>query len=172
MYETGKVTSIDVVRLQLDTLTPYSIQFSPYDEHGEERAFEWISLFSGYLRLGNWTQLHMSECVLHQYGYVQIIPRHPLVVRNGDLYTNEMDRRWLHFNDYVIHDLAIAPYPGSCVEEYMSWFSSVSHPYVINIEEDERHVLVPLEARGHRPMPTHPEDSYPQHPLHPTLVCL
>jgi len=53
MYKAGKVTSIVVVRLQLDTLTPASIRFSPYDEHKEERPFEWIFLFSGYLRLGN-----------------------------------------------------------------------------------------------------------------------
>ena len=59
MYDAGKGTSIVVVRSQLDTLTPTSIRFCPYDEHREERPFEWISLFSGYLRLGNWTQLHM-----------------------------------------------------------------------------------------------------------------
>jgi len=29
---------------------------------------------------------------LHQYGYVQMIPRHPSVVKDGDLTTNEMDR--------------------------------------------------------------------------------
>jgi len=59
MYDAGKGTSIVVVRSQLDALTPASIRFCPYDEHREERPFEWISLFSGYLRLGNWTQLHM-----------------------------------------------------------------------------------------------------------------
>ncbi|XP_068504371.1 protein MAIN-LIKE 1-like [Phaseolus vulgaris] len=64
MYDAGKVTSIVVVRSQLDTLTLASIQFCPYDEHMEERPFKWISLFYGYLRLGNWTQLHMPKRVL------------------------------------------------------------------------------------------------------------
>jgi len=43
-YEPGKVTSIVVVRLQLDTLPPTSIHFSPYDGNREERPFEQISL--------------------------------------------------------------------------------------------------------------------------------
>ncbi|XP_068475175.1 protein MAIN-LIKE 1-like [Phaseolus vulgaris] len=64
LYDAGKGTSIVVVRSQLDTLTPASIRFCPYNEHREERPFEWISLFCGYLRLGNWTQLHMPERVL------------------------------------------------------------------------------------------------------------
>ncbi|XP_068504309.1 protein MAIN-LIKE 1-like [Phaseolus vulgaris] len=127
LYDAGKGTSIVVVRPQLDTLTPTSIRFCPYNEHREEPPFEWISLFYGYLRLGNWTQLHMSERVLRQYEYTQIIPCNPSVLGHGHPDTNEMDRRWLHFNDYVIHDYAIAPYPDTCVEEYMSWFRSVSH---------------------------------------------
>jgi len=61
MYEPGKVVSIVVFRLQLDTLTLGCIQFSQYDEH---REFESISLFSGYLMLEFWTQLHMRERVL------------------------------------------------------------------------------------------------------------
>jgi len=65
---------------------------NPTHINREERPFEWISLFSGYLRLGNWTQLHMPELVLHQYGYAQIIPRHPPVVRDDDPTTNEIDR--------------------------------------------------------------------------------
>jgi len=79
-----------------------------------------------------------------------------------------MDRRWLHFNDYVIHDYAIAPYFGACVEEYMSWFRFVSHPYVINTDEDERPILVPSYAHDHEAVPSHPEES---HPEHPALVC-
>jgi len=74
-----------------------------------------------------------------------------------------MVRRWLHYVDYVIKDMAKTPYHGACVEEYMSWFRSVSHPYVIHVEDDERPLLVPLDARGHG---AHPEES------HPALVCL
>ncbi|XP_068478444.1 protein MAIN-LIKE 1-like isoform X1 [Phaseolus vulgaris] len=92
LYDAGKGTSIVVVRSQLDTLTPASIRFCPYNEHREERPFEWISLFCGYLRLGNWTQLHMPERVLRQYGYTQIIPRNPSVIGHGHPDTNEMDR--------------------------------------------------------------------------------
>ena len=69
MYDARKVTSNFLVRLQLDTLITTSIRFCSYNEHREERPFEWISLFSSYLRLGNWTQLNMSERILRQYGY-------------------------------------------------------------------------------------------------------
>ncbi|XP_068501102.1 protein MAIN-LIKE 1-like [Phaseolus vulgaris] len=161
LYDAGKGTSIVVVRSQLDTLTPSSIRFCPYNEHREERPFEWISLFSGYLRLGNWTQLHMPERVLRQYGYTQIIPCNPSILGHGHPDTNEMDRRWLHFNDYVIHDYAIAPHPDACVQEYMAWFRSVSHPYVINTDEDDCPVPVPSDARGHEAVPSHPEESHP-----------
>ena len=68
---------------------------------------------------------------------------HQSVVRNDDPTTNEMDRRWLHFNDYVIQDKDVAPYPGACVQQYMEGFRSVSHPYVIDLVEDERPVLIP-----------------------------
>ncbi|XP_068492352.1 uncharacterized protein [Phaseolus vulgaris] len=161
LYDAGKGTSIVVVRSQLDTLTPASIRFCPYNEHREERPFESISLFSGYLRLENWTQLHMPERVLRQYGYTQIIPRNPSVLGHGHLDTNEMDRRWLHFNYYVIHDYVIAPHPDACVQEYMAWFTSISHPYVINTDEDDRPVPVPSDARGHEAVPSHPEESHP-----------
>ncbi|XP_068504169.1 protein MAIN-LIKE 1-like [Phaseolus vulgaris] len=161
LYDAGKGTSIVVVRSQLDTLTPASIRFCPYNEHREERPFEWISLFCGYLRLGNWTQLHMPERVLRQYGYTQIIPRNPSVIGHGHPDTNEMDRRWLHFNDYVIHDYAIARHPDACVQEYMGWFRSVSHPYVINTDEDDRPVPVPSDARHHEAVPSHHEESHP-----------
>jgi len=115
IYELGKVNSILVVWLQLDTLTPTCIRFSPYNKHREEHPFEWISSFSGYLRFWNWRQLHLPERAIRQYEYVQIIPRHPSVVKDGDLNTNEVDRRWLHFNDYVIQDMDVTPYSGACV---------------------------------------------------------
>jgi len=51
---------------------------------------------------------------------IQIIPHNPSILRHGDPNTNEMDRRWLHYVDYVINDMAIAPYLDACVEEYMS----------------------------------------------------
>ena len=107
----------------------------------------------------------MPERVLRQYGYTQIIPRNPSVLGHGHPDTNEMDRRWLHFNDYIIHDYAITPHPDACVQEYMAWFRSVSHPYVINTDEDDRLVPVSSDARGHEAVPSHPEES------HPALVC-
>jgi len=117
------------------------------------------------LRLGNWTQLHMPERVLRQYGYTQIIPRNPSVLGHGHPDTNEIDRRWLHFNDYVIHDYAIAPHPDACIQEYMAWFRAVSHLYVINTDEDDCSVPIPSYARDHEAVPSHPEES------HLALVC-
>ena len=102
MYEPGKVTSVAVVRLQLNTIILPCIQFFPYNEHRKERPFEWISLFSSYMRFESWRQLHLPECVIRQHGYVQMIPRHPSVVKDDDLISNEVDQRWLRLNDYVI----------------------------------------------------------------------
>ncbi|XP_068466603.1 protein MAIN-LIKE 1-like [Phaseolus vulgaris] len=147
LYDAGKGTSIVVVRSQLGTLTPASIRFCPYNEHREERPFEWISLFCGYLRLGNWTQLHMPERVLRQYGYTQIIPRNPSVLGHGHPDTN----------GWTVN----APHPDACVQEYMAWFRSVSHPYVINTDEDDRPVPVPSNARYHEAVSSHPEESHP-----------
>ncbi len=83
-------------------------------------------LFSGYLRLGKWRQLLLPKRVLRQYGYVQIIPRHPSVVKDGDLTTNEVVWQWLNFNDYVIQDMDVAPYLGACLQPYMEWFRSIT----------------------------------------------
>ena len=47
----------------------------------------------------------------------------------------------------------------------MAWFRAVSHPYVINTDEDDRPVPVPSDARDHEAVPSHPEES------HPALVC-
>ena len=68
---------------------------------------------------------------------MQRIPPLPFVVKDGDLTTNEVDRRWLHFNDYVIQDMDLAPYPDACVEQYMEWFRFVSYSYVIHMAKDD-----------------------------------
>jgi len=104
------------------------------------------------------TVAHARTCSASVWLYTDH-PSQPICTWTGHPDTNEMDRRWLHFNDYVIHDYAIAPHPDACVQEYMAWFRSVSHPYVINTDEDNHPVPVPSDARDHETVSTHPEES-------------
>ena len=63
----------------------------------------------------------------------------------------------------------LAPYHGTCFEQYVEWFRSVSHSYVINMAEDDRVEVIPSEAPAHKPIAMHPWET---HPEHPALVCM
>jgi len=51
----------------------------------------------------------------------------------------------------------------------MEWFRLVSHPYVIDMAEDDCPVLISLGALAHQLVAMHPQE---KHPEHPTLVCM
>jgi len=69
-----QICAVGDVRVQLDGVTHDDIIWTPYEDHRLSRPFETIYLFSGLLRLGNLSQRHMPERVLHQFGYEQSIP--------------------------------------------------------------------------------------------------
>jgi len=54
-----------------------------------------------------------------------------------------IDRRWLHFDHHVMTGLRVASIPFACVLEYMSWFRTVSHPYIRRGELGDRPSVVP-----------------------------
>jgi len=134
----SRLSLLASVRMQLDTISLGAVRWRPYEDHKGVRPFELISLFSGYIRLRACRQLYLPERVLRQHGYVQLIPRHPATVIDGDPSTTELDQRWLHFNDYVVQDVALATDVGACIPEYLEWFRSVSHPYIIQMTEGDR----------------------------------
>jgi len=55
----------------------------------------------------------------------------------------EMDRRWLHFDEYVVQDVVSVQHPGAYVVRYMECFRGVSHSYIIKIDEDYRPPMIP-----------------------------
>ena len=67
----------DEYRAQMDALDLSSVVMVPYAEHREACSFECVSLYSGWLRYGYRIARYLSERVLHQFGYVKTIPRHP-----------------------------------------------------------------------------------------------
>ena len=124
----SRLSTLASVRMQLDSLCISVVQWMPYEEHRAMRPFEWISLFSGYIRLRACRQMHLPERVLRQYGYIQCIPRHPA---NDDPSTFEIDHRWLDFNANLVQGVVLATDVGTCVPAYLEWFRSISHPYII-----------------------------------------
>ena len=136
-WVTGLTSPVLQYRRKLDSLTGVDVCWSPYEEHRVARQFEDISLFSGYLRWGPLFHRHMPERCLRQYGFVQTIPRHPRDVRAAPLTPQQMDDRWLHFSSYRAETGDGARYPSECVEGYLEWYYSISHPYVIAPEDGE-----------------------------------
>jgi len=67
----SRLSTLAFVRMQLDSLCIGVVPWMPYEEHSAVRPFEWISLFSGYIRLRACRQMHLPKRVLRQYGYIQ-----------------------------------------------------------------------------------------------------
>jgi len=58
----------------------------------------------------------------------------------------EINQCWLHFDEYVVQDVISVHHPRTCVVGYMEWFRGVSHPYIIQMAEDDRPPVVPPET--------------------------
>jgi len=70
----------------------------------------------------------MPERVLRQFGYEQRISPSPMTAEAPGAHV--IDQRWLQFDHHVVTGLRVASSPSACVPEYMSWFRTVSHPYI------------------------------------------
>lgn len=134
-------------RVYLDCLVVEDIHFYIYVDHRETRPFDDIVLYSRWLSCGSrLTYPHMPESVMHQFGYMHYIPRDPFVSAPSTLTRRVMD---VMFDDYLNHLVSeeaqstIAHNDWSYVDDYIWWFFSVSHPYMI------------LDALGDPPRPAH-----------------
>ncbi|XP_068498257.1 protein MAINTENANCE OF MERISTEMS-like [Phaseolus vulgaris] len=136
-----QICAVGDVRVQLDGLTHDDVIWTPYEDHRLNRLFETIYLFSSHLRLGNLSQRHMPERVLHQFGYEQSIPPSPMPTESPGAHI--IDQRWLQFDHHLVTGLTAASSPSACVPEYMSWFRTVSHPYIRRGELGDRPSVVP-----------------------------
>ena len=79
-WESGKALSVSTYRKRLDKLTSKVVCRIPYGYHRTFREFELISLFFGQIRWGPSIVIHQPERVMQQFGYVQTIPPHPVVL--------------------------------------------------------------------------------------------
>ena len=47
-----------------------------------------------------------------------------------------VNARWVHFVDNVVTALIPAVGPHACIEDYIAWYSPVSHPFLIRCDEE------------------------------------
>ena len=99
--------------------------------------------------------MHLPDQVLRQYGYMQTIPPPPLVQDMAIF--QSVNARWVHFVDNVVTALVPAVGPNACTEHYIAWYSSVSHPYLIRLD-DEGHRRSRSRSRSHSHSHSHSHD--------------
>jgi len=74
-----------------------------------------------------------------------------------------LDRRWIHFHAHVVQDVTPIERAGQCVEGYMEWFRLVSHPYIIQMPDHDRPMVVaPMRGADADDGQTHDDD---------TIIC-
>jgi len=60
----------DNYRNHLDVLDLTRVVIAPYGDHRQARPFDWVSLYSGWLRYGDRMVRYLPERVLRQFGRV------------------------------------------------------------------------------------------------------
>ena len=141
--------AVDPYRVYLDRLAAEDIRYDVYADHRGTRPFDDISLFSGWLACSSTiTVPYLPERVMRQFGYTQTIPRHPAVSAPLGLTRREIDDIFADYEHHLVPEEAratTAPTDWACADGYISWFFTVSHPY-----------MVPT-APGSPPRPAHQE---------------
>ncbi|KAH1220879.1 Protein MAIN-LIKE 1 [Glycine max] len=97
-----KLLSLADYRSTLDKLTTNRVHWIPYKENHDVCPFEMLSLFFAYIRQGSDMHLHFPKRVLWKFGYTQTIPRHPFVFTMVQIFTHNVDKRWLNFAYHLI----------------------------------------------------------------------
>ena len=136
-------------RLSIDRYTQEQVIWTPYTAHrSEQRPFEERAWFSGYLHCFDTVQRHLPERWARQYGHVQSIPRSPHALPfSGDVCTvvETWQQRWEAQLILEEDRGALADPAWQAVQEYITWYDGMSHPYVDPIEAGLR---APMEAAG------------------------
>ena len=137
------LSTLDEYRTHMDVLDLSTAVMTPYVEHRVSCPFERVSLYLGWLRYGNHMVKYLSERVLHQFGYVQTVPRHPLESAPPKQTLGEITLRFQRALDYALTTQQLghrALYGVEALEGYIHWFYDVSHPRMILPDME---VLVP-----------------------------
>lgn len=117
-------------RQALDLVTHADITWDPYTEHRPIRPLELISFYRGFIRFSGLMLPYLPDQVMRQFGYVQGIPADPRSIRQQPVSPADMDLMWRDFDRHVIVTGPRAVDPSDTVPGYMSWFMTVSHPFI------------------------------------------
>jgi len=138
-----QICVVSDVRVQLDGITHYEIIWTPYEDHKLSRPFETIYLFLGHLRLSSLSQRHMLEHVLHHLATSRAFHDHWCWLRVLVHMSLTRGGCSLQITWWQVLLLFL---PSVCVPEYMSWFMTVSHPYICKGELGDRRKVVHVVA--------------------------
>ena len=80
--------------------------------------------------------------VVQQFGHVQTIPPSPV---SAPLSYEDIDDRWMHYEDHLADAGEIFVVPGQVSTDYVEWFFQISHPFVTPTQagDEPRHPLAP-----------------------------
>ncbi|XP_057423464.1 protein MAIN-LIKE 1-like [Lotus japonicus] len=116
-----------------DEMTAEDVIWTPYEEHKNHRELDVRALYSGYIRtpIRAVVRPHLPERVLRQFGYVQPIPRHPSVVMGMSSAAEVVDAAYLDYEPHLIPEGVPSIVDGAAVDDYLDWYTGVSHRFII-----------------------------------------
>lgn len=120
-------------RVLFDEMTAEDVIWTPYEEHRSHRELDVRALYSGYIRTPIRTAVrpHLPERVMRQFGYVQPIPRHPSVVMGMSSAAEVVDAAYQDYEPHLIPGGVPSIVDGAAVDDYLDWYTGVSHRFII-----------------------------------------
>ncbi|XP_057418667.1 protein MAIN-LIKE 1-like [Lotus japonicus] len=118
-------------RVLLDELTTDDVIWTPYEAHREWRQRDERALFSGYIRCPYPPDVrpHLPERVMPQFGYIQMIPRHPSEMDRSPV-AEVVDVAFTDYVQYLFPEGVPAIEEGESVGGYMDCFELKSFEFM------------------------------------------
>lgn len=115
-------------RCAFDDLTAGSVVWAPYTRHRATRSFDYVSLYSGFIRLSDIVHLRLPEWVLRQYQFVKNVPnKSPLDIPT----CQDANLMFKFFDSHTFYGV-LSTYPTQTSDDYMVWYRGVSHPIMVS----------------------------------------